>query len=222
MAIFKGLQDTKYYTLGCKSLHVATDHQPLVTTLSKQSVADVPDKRLARIKEKGVRQRLVGLEIEGLPFVGTNDFFWPVMKDGTQVGTVTSAVYSPRLDKNIALGMLSVEHTDIGTQLIVDKLGETRGGWMRRFAPEVEVEVEQRVLGHRGRRCACVAQQRERAQQPTVNVSRSIGQIVRERGGLVGELHVDRRPAGLLYGRPEQHTDSTCEAGCTVVRSLFL
>jgi glycine cleavage system aminomethyltransferase T len=83
---------------------------------------------LARIKEKGVRQRLVGLEIEGVPFVGTNDFFWPVMKDGTQVGTVTSAVYSPRLNKNIALGMLGVEHTDIGTQLIVDKLGETRGG----------------------------------------------------------------------------------------------
>ena len=29
-AIFKGLQDTKYYTLGCKNLHIATDHQPLV------------------------------------------------------------------------------------------------------------------------------------------------------------------------------------------------
>ena len=43
---------TKYYTLGCKSLHVATDHQPLVTTLGKQSVADVPNKRLVRIKEK--------------------------------------------------------------------------------------------------------------------------------------------------------------------------
>ena len=51
-AIFKGLQVTKYYTLGCKSLHVATDHQPLVTTLGKQSVAGVPNKRLARIKEK--------------------------------------------------------------------------------------------------------------------------------------------------------------------------
>ena len=51
-AIFKGLQDTKYYTLGCKSLHVTTDHQPLVTTLDKQSVADVVNKRLARIKEK--------------------------------------------------------------------------------------------------------------------------------------------------------------------------
>ncbi len=52
----------------------------------------------------------------------------PVMKDGTQVGTGTGAGYAPRLDKSIALGMLSVEHTDIGTQLIVDKLGETRGG----------------------------------------------------------------------------------------------
>ena len=50
-AIFKGLQDTKYYTL-CKSLHVAIDHQPLVTTLGKQSVVDVPNKRRARIKEK--------------------------------------------------------------------------------------------------------------------------------------------------------------------------
>jgi hypothetical protein len=51
-AIFKGLQDTRYYTLGCKKLHIATDHQPLVTTLGKQLVADVPNKRLARIKEK--------------------------------------------------------------------------------------------------------------------------------------------------------------------------
>lgn len=83
---------------------------------------------LARIKEKGVKQRLVGMEIEGAPFKGVNDFFWPVMKDDKQVGTVTSAVYSPRLKKNIALGMMRVEHAAIGTELIVDKLGETRGG----------------------------------------------------------------------------------------------
>ena len=51
-SIFKGLQDTKYYTLGCQKLHVATDHQPLVNTLGKQSVAHVANKRLARIKEK--------------------------------------------------------------------------------------------------------------------------------------------------------------------------
>ncbi|WP_135505787.1 glycine cleavage T C-terminal barrel domain-containing protein [Roseovarius aestuariivivens] len=83
---------------------------------------------LARIKEKGVRQRLVGIEVEGAPFVGVNDFYWPLVKEGKTVGTITSAVYSPRLEKNIALGMLEVEHTSEGTELVVDKLGETRKG----------------------------------------------------------------------------------------------
>ncbi len=83
---------------------------------------------LKRIKEKGVKQRLTGIEIEGVPFVGVNDFFWPVLRDGVQIGTITSAVYSPRLAKNIALAMLDVEHTEIGTEVTVDKLGETRGG----------------------------------------------------------------------------------------------
>ena len=46
-AIFKGLQDG----IGCKKIKISTDHQPLVTTLRKQSVADMPKKRLAKIKE---------------------------------------------------------------------------------------------------------------------------------------------------------------------------
>ena len=83
---------------------------------------------LARIKEAGVKQRLVGIEVEGAPFLGVNDFYWPLLTDGNQVGTITSAVYSPRLDKNIALGMLKVEQASDGTELIVDKLGETRKG----------------------------------------------------------------------------------------------
>ena len=81
---------------------------------------------LTKIKDTGVSQQLVGLEIDGDPFVGSNDFFWPVMKDGVQVGTVTSAIYSPRLEKNIALAMISVDHAASGTALEVDKLRETR------------------------------------------------------------------------------------------------
>ncbi|MBT8416650.1 MAG: glycine cleavage system protein T [Silicimonas sp.] len=81
---------------------------------------------LTRIKAKGVSQKLIGLEIGGDPFVGSNDFFWPILKDGAQVGTVTSAIYSPRLEKNIALAMIRSEHTDPGTELTVDKLRETR------------------------------------------------------------------------------------------------
>jgi glycine cleavage system aminomethyltransferase T len=81
---------------------------------------------LTKIKDTGVSQQLVGLEIDGDPFVGSNDFFWPIMKDGVQVGTVTSAIYSPRLEKNIALALISIDHAASGTALEVDKLSETR------------------------------------------------------------------------------------------------
>ena len=81
---------------------------------------------LTLIKERGVSQQLVGLEIDGAPFVGSNDFFWPILKEGVKVGTVTSAIYSPRLQKNIALAMISIDHTASGRVLQVDKLSETR------------------------------------------------------------------------------------------------
>ena len=81
---------------------------------------------LTLIKERGVSQQLVGLEIDGDPFVGSNDFFWPILKEGVKVGTVTSAIYSPRLQKNIALAMISIDHTASGRVLQVDKLSETR------------------------------------------------------------------------------------------------
>ena len=83
---------------------------------------------LTLIKEKGVKQKLIGLEIEGDPFIGSNDFFWPLFINKIKVGTVTSAIYNPRLKKNIALAMVNLELTKNSTELIVDKLGETRKG----------------------------------------------------------------------------------------------
>ena len=42
-----------------------------------------------------------------------------IIKNGKQVGKVTSAVYSPRLKKNIALAMIQVNFSEIGTELEV-------------------------------------------------------------------------------------------------------
>src|SRR5919198_4462774 len=74
---------------------------------------------LRRISEHGVRRKLVGVEIEGepLPF---NDGRWPVGNDGSTVGAVTSALYSPRLEKNIGYAWVPVELSEIGTALTVD------------------------------------------------------------------------------------------------------
>lgn len=82
---------------------------------------------LKKIKAVGVSQKFVGLEIEGAPFEGSNDFFWPVLSDGKQAGKVTSAIYSPRLEKNIALALVGIDYAGLGTALTLKKFSETRG-----------------------------------------------------------------------------------------------
>ena len=82
---------------------------------------------LTKIKRDGVSQRQIGLEFDGPPIVGSNDEFWPIRRDGVDVGYVTSAVYSPRLEKNIALALVGAEHADIGTEAVMDMAGEQRG-----------------------------------------------------------------------------------------------
>ena len=74
---------------------------------------------LQEIKQSGVTRKQVGLVIDGEPFTGPNTTFWPVETDGQAVGKVTSAVYSPRLQKNIALAMVGTGSADIGTELSV-------------------------------------------------------------------------------------------------------
>ena len=69
---------------------------------------------LRRIRESGVRRKQVGLRIEGAPLKGPNTRFWPISKDGATIGKVTSAVYSPRLEQNIALAMVSAGCAEIG------------------------------------------------------------------------------------------------------------
>ena len=82
---------------------------------------------LKKIKAVGVSQKFVGIEIEGAPFEGSNDFFWPVLSDGNQVGKVTSAIYSPRLEKNIALALVGIDYAGLGTALTLKKFNEMRG-----------------------------------------------------------------------------------------------
>jgi aminomethyltransferase len=69
---------------------------------------------LSRISDEGISRKQVGLVLDGAPLAGPNTVFWPVTQDGETIGKVTSAVYSPRLEQNIALAMISAERAVLG------------------------------------------------------------------------------------------------------------
>jgi glycine cleavage system aminomethyltransferase T len=77
---------------------------------------------LRRIQRQGVRRRIVGVEIDGDP-LDMNMVKWPVEIDGASNGdnlAVTSALWSPRLKKNIGYAWLPAERAEPGTKLSVE------------------------------------------------------------------------------------------------------
>jgi aminomethyltransferase len=85
---------------------------------------------LRRIRDEGVSQKLVGVEIGGEP-LGTyidNEMidFFPVYAEGRQIGRVTSACHSPRLERNIGYAMVPTQYEGQGTEFEVETpLGRT-------------------------------------------------------------------------------------------------
>jgi glycine cleavage system aminomethyltransferase T len=75
---------------------------------------------LRRIREQGVSRKIAGVEIGGQRFPSLNFTKWPVRSGGEVVGKVTSAVYSPRLEKNIGYAWVPVELAEEGTMLDVE------------------------------------------------------------------------------------------------------
>ena len=82
---------------------------------------------LRRIQEQGVSRKQIGLIIDGAPLTGPNTTFWEINHAGDVIGKVTSAVYSPRIGKNIALAMVAAEHANIGAEVdVVTNSGPVR------------------------------------------------------------------------------------------------
>ena len=83
-------------------------------------------KALIEIQKKGIKRQQIGLEIEGDSLTGPNTIFWEIFCDDKIIGKVTSAVFSPRLEKNIALAMVDKNFTKIGMKLSVEINGVLR------------------------------------------------------------------------------------------------
>jgi aminomethyltransferase len=99
---------------------------------------------LRAIKERGVSRKLVGVELDGDPFPALNYVKWPAYRDGSQerIGKVTSAIFSPRLERNIGYCWVPIELAAEGTQLRVESEWGTRGATV---VPMPFVDPEKRI-----------------------------------------------------------------------------
>jgi aminomethyltransferase len=98
----------------------------LVDDLGEEACISI--RALKRIKAEGVHRRIVGVEFDGEPFEGLNNSKWPVSADGTVIGKATSAIFSPRLRKNIGYAWVPTQYASLGTSLEIDTEWGARGG----------------------------------------------------------------------------------------------
>tara|TARA_B100000767_G_scaffold25811_1_gene22671 strand:+ start:98 stop:1240 length:1143 start_codon:yes stop_codon:yes gene_type:complete len=101
--------ETNPYELGLgRLIHLDSE----VEFIGKQALLEIKNSKLTR--------RQVGLQIDGEPLSGPNTRFWPIECEGTTIGKVTSAIYSPRLRENIALAMVSIDYAWLGVQFNIN------------------------------------------------------------------------------------------------------
>ena len=88
---------------------------------------------LQSIAANGITRQIRGLVFNGAP-CPTCASPWPVIRkhgDGPTLGAATSAIYSPRLRANVALGMIAREFWDPGQPVLVRSTdGQTREGFV--------------------------------------------------------------------------------------------
>jgi aminomethyltransferase len=97
---------------------------------------------LRKIRDRGVERKIAGVELDGEPFPALNYTKWPAEARGRAVGQVTSAIYSPRLRKNIGYCWLPSALAVTGSKVSVAT------EWGRRTAvvtPMPFVDPEKRI-----------------------------------------------------------------------------
>lgn len=110
------------------------ENNPIEMGLERLVDWDLPDEAsislgaLRRIHAEGVTRRIVGVEVDGAPFEALNTTKWPVVDGAERIGKVTSAIYSPRLGKNIGFAWVPTGRATAGAKLTIQTEWGTRNG----------------------------------------------------------------------------------------------
>ena len=100
------------------------EHNPYTIGMGRlvdleQEIDFIGKDALREIKEKGLTEKLVGVELEGDPIIKAPENFWQINSDNKKVGRLSRAFYSPRLKKNIGLAIVDIDFAEEGTAISV-------------------------------------------------------------------------------------------------------
>lgn len=84
-----------------------------------QDVDFVGKDALKKIAAEGPKRRFCGVIMDGENLTSTNAHRWDIMQNGEYVGFASAAAYSPRLDKNISVALMTTEAADSEGGLVV-------------------------------------------------------------------------------------------------------
>jgi len=91
-----------------------------ITKLKKQDDFNGKEAMLQQ-KAEGLKRKLIGFEVEGNAFPRQH---YKVKKDGSEIGEVTSGVFSPSLSKGIGMAYVKSEFTKVGDDFEVEIRGK--------------------------------------------------------------------------------------------------
>ncbi len=75
---------------------------------------------IAQMKANGPKRKLVGFELPGKNIARHS---YAILKDGMNIGHVTSGTFAPSLQKAIGMGYVATEHSAIDTEIAIDIRG---------------------------------------------------------------------------------------------------
>jgi aminomethyltransferase len=137
------LQPNIDFISSAHTIHIGRDRSPLELGLEWLVDFDKPyftgRRALVEERQRGARRKLVGLDVEGNK-PATNALLYSDRRGRVEVGSVTSATWSPTAKRNIALAMIDAPHFEMGRTVWADIYLNRELVWERRMVRARVVE----------------------------------------------------------------------------------
>jgi dimethylsulfoniopropionate demethylase len=103
---------------------MTSDNSPYECGLGKfckpaEGIDHIGKEVLSKEREQGAHRHIHAISIQGAP-VNPARVAWPLLHDDKRIGQITSAAWSPDFKTNVAIGMVDVDHSSVGSTFDVE------------------------------------------------------------------------------------------------------